>query len=142
MCRHLHQIFGVNRSIKDALAYPRNISSTRIFRGPRVWQFTVITQNATIVQVGYFSMLIDSDLDTGSSRPTATYASPCLASSEKFEIDLVEIWSVTPSKEEAEDAKGTAMERFKEDKYFLEMNNTAMHSDAYRRAEPLEDEKG
>jgi hypothetical protein len=62
-----------------------------------------------------------------------------LASSETFEIDTVEIWSVFPPEVEASDAKGTAMERFKEDKYLLEMNNTVMHSDAYRRAEPLEE---
>jgi hypothetical protein len=32
---------GVNRSIKHGLAYPRNISSARIFRGPRVGSFAL-----------------------------------------------------------------------------------------------------
>lgn len=86
-------------------------------------------------------MMVHSDIDTGTSRPTATYASPCLASSETFEIDTVETWSVLPPDEDSSAAKGTAMGRFEEDKFLLEMNNTVMHSDAYRRAEPLEEDE-
>ena len=81
--------------------------------------------------------MINSDLDTGTSRATATYASPCLASAENFQVDTVEVWRVEPpSEEELEAIAGTAMDRFGGDKFLLEMNNKAMHSDAYRKAEP------
>jgi hypothetical protein len=37
-------------------------------------------------QVGHFAMYVDSTLEAGISRPSATYASPCLASAQTFEV--------------------------------------------------------
>jgi len=39
-----------------------------------------------------FGLWIDSDIDWGSSYPNETFASPCLASSEDFQINIVEVW--------------------------------------------------
>ncbi len=34
------------------------------------------------MQEGYFGLFVDGTLDAGMSRPSATYANPCLASEE------------------------------------------------------------
>lgn len=95
------------------------------------------------LQVGYFSMLIDDTLDSGTSRATRTYGAPCLASSEHFEIDTVECWRVEPPTEEEVAEKrgrgGTAMDAFGEDKFLLEMDGRRMHSDGVRNAPPADD---
>lgn len=40
----------------------------------------------------HFGLWLDSDLDKGSSSPSETFGNPCLASSEDFEISVVEVW--------------------------------------------------
>lgn len=88
-------------------------------------------------QVGYFSLLIEDSLDTGMSRPAATYGSPSLASSEKFEIDQVEVWLVAEPEEDLQAGPGgTAIDKFKEDKHLLEVAGVQMHSDGYRDRPP------
>jgi hypothetical protein len=39
-------------------------------------------------QVGHYAMFVDSTLEAGVSRPSATYASPCLASEQVFQVRL------------------------------------------------------
>jgi hypothetical protein len=85
--------------------------------------------------------MINEGLDTGSSRPTATFASPCLASGEIFDVCCVECWQVQLPAEDDEAGRpdrGNAMDRFQEDKCILEMNCQQMHSDGYRAASPVE----
>lgn len=95
--------------------------------------------SALLVQVGYFSLLVDETLDSGMSRPAATYGSPCLASDETFDIACVECWRTLPAAALAGTqgkAAGTAMDRFGQDKFLLEMQGRTMHSDAYRAQRP------
>ncbi|KAM7277105.1 hypothetical protein ACFE04_018971 [Oxalis oulophora] len=41
---------------------------------------------------GHFALYLDSDLLSGSSSVSETYANPCLANSEDFEVKEVELW--------------------------------------------------
>ena len=48
-------------------------------------------------QIDYFGLWISAQFGRGHSkaRPKcSTYDSPCLASSEEFKIDLIEVWGV------------------------------------------------
>ncbi|KAG6547123.1 hypothetical protein Mapa_011375 [Marchantia paleacea] len=40
----------------------------------------------------HYSVMLDSDLLTGCSGPCVTFGSPCLASSDNFEVSMVEVW--------------------------------------------------
>lgn len=64
-------------------------------------------------RMGYFSLFLDSSFESGMSRPTATYACPCLASSEVFKIEAVECWLVEPAEEDpfAPDKSGSILKR-------------------------------
>lgn len=89
-------------------------------------------------QVGYFSLLINDDLDSGMSRPAATFGAPCLASAETFDIARVECWLV--QQDEDGDAAGrpgrSALDRFKEDQHILELHGQQMHSHGVRDRPP------
>jgi hypothetical protein len=88
-------------------------------------------------QVGYFSLLIDDSLDSGMSRPTATFGSPCLGCAESFAVDTVECWLVESEVGEAGMlSAGTVIEKFKEAKQLLELHGRQMHSDGYRDRPP------
>jgi TLD len=88
-------------------------------------------------QVGYYSLLIESSLDTGMSRPSATFGSPCLASAETFDVDQVEVWLVEQPEEDLPTGLGgSALDKFKEDKHLLEVAGVQMHSDGYRHRPP------
>ena len=41
-----------------------------------------------------YALCLDSDLAFGSSGPSETFGSPCLASSEEFEVGRVELWGL------------------------------------------------
>lgn len=43
---------------------------------------------------GHWAVSVDEELLRGSSGPCDTFASPCLASREEFEIIAVELWHV------------------------------------------------
>lgn len=89
------------------------------------------------MQVNYFSLLVDDTLDHGISRPAATFGSPCLASAETFDVACVECWQVQPHAPDGPSGHGgTAMDRFGQDKFLLEMHGKVMHSDAYRAQRP------
>jgi TLD len=62
-------------------------------------------------QVGYFSLLVDDTLDSGMSRPAATYGAPCLASAETFKVETVEVWGVDPPEADAAAAAGIVKAR-------------------------------
>lgn len=88
-------------------------------------------------QVGYYSLLINDDLDSGMSRPAATFAAPCLAAAETFEIDRVECWLVRREEEDgAGRPGGSALDRFKEDQHILELHGQQMHSRGVRDRPP------
>jgi len=48
-------------------------------------------------QQGHFGCFIDSSMETGQSRPNATFAAPCLASQQVFHLDVVECWALKPA---------------------------------------------
>lgn len=88
-------------------------------------------------QVGYYSLLIEDSLDTGMSRPSATFGSPCLASGENFEVDQVEVWLVTqPEEGGPAGLGGSSLDKFKEDKQLLELAGRQMHSAGFRNRPP------
>ena len=41
-----------------------------------------------------YALCLDGDLAFGSSGPSETFGSPCLAASEEFEVGRVELWSL------------------------------------------------
>jgi len=49
---------------------------------------------------GQFAVYVDSTLDSGMSRPIATFGSPSLASTQVFEVDAVECWLVREPEED------------------------------------------
>jgi hypothetical protein len=56
-------------------------------------------------QVGHFGLFVDASLDSGHSRPNATYASPCLSSDQLFEVDTIEAWLLKPLDEEDQEER-------------------------------------
>lgn len=59
------------------------------------------------------------------SRPSATFASPCLSYQQTFDVAAVECWALKPREEDpyAETKPGgTVMDRFKEQTAFMEMS--------------------
>ncbi|KAK9795545.1 hypothetical protein WJX73_002969 [Symbiochloris irregularis] len=94
-------------------------------------------------QVGYYALSIDGSFDHGMSRPSATFSNTCLASSEVFQVDTVEVW-LTKQPEADPNSSGTkagsALDRFKEDRHLMEMAGRAVQaSRGYREAPPEED---
>jgi hypothetical protein len=41
-----------------------------------------------------YALCLDGDLDTGSSGPSDTFGSPCLASEAEFSIGRLELWGL------------------------------------------------
>ncbi|WIA39202.1 hypothetical protein OEZ86_005327 [Tetradesmus obliquus] len=102
-------------------------------------------------QVGHFGLFVDATLDTGMSRPCATYASPCLASSQVFQVDVVEAWLLQPPEEEQQDGAGTAsggssrgaglsaLDKAKADRQILQWAGVDKNYSAMVKDEPIED---
>eukprot|EP00884_Botryococcus_braunii_P020275 jgi/Botrbrau1/6931/Bobra.0215s0010.1 len=98
-------------------------------------------------QEGYFGLFVDGTLDTGMSRPSATYANPCLASSEVFAVDELECWLVEQPVEEEDQPSargghksGSVLDRT-EDRTFLSLAGKGAEASAgYRNAGPPEAE--
>ncbi|KAF8064560.1 Meak7 [Scenedesmus sp. PABB004] len=80
----LHPASGINANIQWCGAGFRELPNGLGFGG----------------QVGHFGVWVDATMDTGMSRPTATYASPCLASAQTFEVGAVELWALAPPDED------------------------------------------
>eukprot|EP00878_Enallax_costatus_P007802 GHUV01008167.1.p1 GENE.GHUV01008167.1~~GHUV01008167.1.p1 ORF type:complete len:191 (+),score=52.00 GHUV01008167.1:406-978(+) len=103
-------------------------------------------------QVGHFGVWLDATLDTGMSRPAATYASPCLASSQTFQVDVVEAWLLQPPEEEQSQPSSStatpsgsktslsALDKAKEDRKILEWAGVGSNYSAAVREEPLEED--
>ncbi|WIA18905.1 hypothetical protein OEZ85_003577 [Tetradesmus obliquus] len=103
-------------------------------------------------QVGHFGLFVDATLDTGMSRPCATYASPCLASSQVFQVDVVEAWLLQPPEEEGQEggagtASGSssrgaglsALDKAKADRQILQWAGVDKNYSAGVKDEPIED---
>ncbi|KAI8473847.1 MAG: TLD-domain-containing protein [Monoraphidium minutum] len=103
-------------------------------------------------QQGNFGLWLDASLETGHSRPNATYASPSLSTEQSFAVDAVEAWLLRPPDEEEEAAAAAAGARgrggagqsiltkvAREDQALLELAGVAANNRAAAGHEPLEE---
>ncbi|MEW5305231.1 MAG: hypothetical protein WDW36_007787 [Sanguina aurantia] len=88
--------------------------------------------------LGQFALYVDSTLDSGMSRPIATFGNVPLSGEQKFQVSSVELWLLKPPEEEdlPPDRKagpGSVLDRHVEDKAILAAVGYSMHSEGLRR---------
>ncbi|GAA0176251.1 hypothetical protein LIER_29276 [Lithospermum erythrorhizon] len=83
-------------------------------------------------RVHHFGLFLSGNFDQGHSFACTTFGSPCLSKTNKIFPDTIECWGITPKKPQGEiqdSAKGTVLERFKEDRHMLNMVGLANSSE-------------
>lgn len=83
-------------------------------------------------RVNHFGLFISANFDAGQTFPCSTFASPCLARTNKIVPDVIECWGVVQKdahQEKYDSVKGTVLERFKEDRHMLNMVGLANSSE-------------
>ncbi|KAG9135692.1 hypothetical protein Leryth_002420 [Lithospermum erythrorhizon] len=83
-------------------------------------------------RVHHFGLFLSGNFDQGHSFACTTFGSPCLSKTNKIFPDTIECWGITPKKPQDEiqdSAKGTVLERFKEDRHMLNMVGLANSSE-------------
>ncbi|GIL71803.1 hypothetical protein Vretimale_766 [Volvox reticuliferus] len=110
---------------------------------------------------GHFALYVDSSLDSGMSRPIATYGNTPLASEQVFQIDALECWLLQPPEEDpcapsvsgarkpgccgssgsgtGSAGKGSILGMAVEDRAIMELAGLRLHS-AGLKDEPLEED--
>ncbi|GIL45882.1 hypothetical protein Vafri_3010 [Volvox africanus] len=112
---------------------------------------------ATAVR-GHFALYLEPSLDSGMSRPIATYGNTALASEQVFQIDTVECWLLQPPEEDPSGSsvsgahkpggggsggggagRGSILGKAAEDRAIMELAGLKLHS-AGLKDEPLEED--
>ncbi|GAX72981.1 hypothetical protein CEUSTIGMA_g433.t1 [Chlamydomonas eustigma] len=98
--------------------------------------------------MGQFALYVDSTLDTGMSRPIATFGNDPLASNQIFQVSVVECWQLKPNEEDLEEPlpgksgnkkKGSILDRA-QDRHILGLAGVKVNnSDGLRPEEPIEE---
>ncbi|CAA7404429.1 unnamed protein product [Spirodela intermedia] len=83
-------------------------------------------------RANHFGLFLSSSFDQGHTFPCSTFDSPCLSKASLILPDVIECWGIVPGGalgENPEPAKGTILERFKEDRNMLKLVGLAGSSD-------------
>lgn len=83
-------------------------------------------------RVNHFGLFLSANLDQGHTFTCSTFNNPCLSKVNKIYPEVIECWGVTTKGEQNERpdlAKGTVLERFKEDRHMLNMVGLANASE-------------
>eukprot|EP00047_Mylnosiga_fluctuans_P015654 m.48183 g.48183 ORF g.48183 m.48183 type:complete len:441 (+) comp6020_c1_seq1:53-1375(+) len=90
-------------------------------------------------QLGFHGIWIDGAFGTGHcrGRPTcSTFGNPQLSMKEEFEIDLIEIWELSPRPDDGKGGKKkSVLDSNVEDQELLDMAGRALHSRDIRKAD-------
>lgn len=83
-------------------------------------------------RVNHFGLFVSANFDQGHTFACTTFGSPCLSKTNQICPEVIECWRVVPkgAQQERQDAaKGTVLERFKEDRHMLNMVGLANSSE-------------
>ncbi|KAK6126467.1 hypothetical protein DH2020_039803 [Rehmannia glutinosa] len=83
-------------------------------------------------RVNHFGLFLSANFDQGHTFTCTTFGSPCLSKTSKIYPETIECWRVVPIRDDQERldvAKGTVLERFKEDRHMLNMVGLANSSE-------------
>lgn len=83
-------------------------------------------------QVNHFGLFLSANFDQGHTFPSPTYGNPHLSRTSQFFPEVIECWGVLPKGAQQgrqETAKGTVLDRFKEDRHMLNMVGLANSSE-------------
>ncbi|KAL6585488.1 hypothetical protein OROMI_002132 [Orobanche minor] len=85
-------------------------------------------------RANHFGLFISANFDEGHTMACTTFGSPCLSKTSRIYTDTIECWGVVPRRVERERpqsqvAKGTVLERFKEERHMLNMVGLANSSE-------------
>ncbi|KAK6126432.1 hypothetical protein DH2020_039820 [Rehmannia glutinosa] len=83
-------------------------------------------------RVNHFGLFLSANFDQGHTFTCTTFGSPCLSKTSKIYPETIECWGVVPIRDDQEKldvAKGTVLERFKEDRHMLNMVGLANSSE-------------
>lgn len=83
-------------------------------------------------QVNHFGLFLTENLDQGHTFHCTTFGSPSLSKNSKIYPQVIECWGVVPeraSQDNQDNAKGSVLDRFKEDRNMLKMVGLANSSE-------------
>lgn len=104
-----------------------------------VWQCAVNFSSENIPngigfggRVNHFGLFLSASFDVGQTFNCSTFGNPCLSKSSCIFPEVIECWGVVQKgaqQEKHDAAKGTVLERFKEDRHMLNMVGLANSSE-------------
>jgi hypothetical protein len=77
-------------------------------------------------------LFLSASFDVGQTFTCTTFGSPCLSKTNRIFPEVIECWGIVQNgaqKEKLDAAKGTVLERFKEDRHMLNMVGLANSSE-------------
>ncbi|KAL6145504.1 hypothetical protein ACLB2K_056190 [Fragaria x ananassa] len=83
-------------------------------------------------KVNHFGLFLSANFDQGHTFECTTFGSPCLSKTSRICPEVIECWGVvrkSADEQKQDDAKGTVLERFKEDRHMLNMVGLANSSE-------------
>ncbi|KAJ6914582.1 hypothetical protein NC651_016762 [Populus alba x Populus x berolinensis] len=83
-------------------------------------------------RVNHFGLFLSASFDVGQTFTCTTFGSPCLSKTNRIFPEVIECWGIVHNEaqqEKLDAAKGTVLERFKEDRHMLNMVGLANSSE-------------
>lgn len=83
-------------------------------------------------RVNHFGLFLSASFDVGQTFTCTTFGSPCLSKTNRIFPEVIECWGILQNEaqqEKLDAAKGTVLERFKEDRHMLNMVGLANSSE-------------
>lgn len=83
-------------------------------------------------RVNHFGLFLSASFDAGQTFTCTTFGSPCLSKTNRIFPEVIECWGIVQNEaqqEKLDAAKGTVLERFKEDRHMLNMVGLANSSE-------------
>lgn len=83
-------------------------------------------------RVNHFGLFLSASFDVGQTFTCTTFGSPCLSKTNRIFPEVIECWGIVQNgaqEEKLDAAKGTVLERFKEDRHMLNMVGLANSSE-------------
>lgn len=83
-------------------------------------------------RVNHFGLFLSASFDVGQTFTCTTFGSPCLSKTNRIFPEVIECWGIVQNgaqQEKLDAAKGTVLERFKEDRHMLNMVGLANSSE-------------
>lgn len=83
-------------------------------------------------RVNHFGLFLSANFDVGQTFTCTTFGSPCLSKTNRIFPEVIECWGIVQNEaqqEKLDAAKGTVLERFKEDRHMLNMVGLANSSE-------------